>query len=315
MPSAGRRPARLSVRRPADDLAFSVLVKAAHRLADAGNADASELAGEMFRTAQWGLGTEASASLAQMAARQARGDNALARFVRERQDLVNEWLAKDKQLIAAKSEPPTKRKPEVEHALTGRLTAIDTRLADIDRRCQRLPRLCRLAAPSRCLRGGGAGPAPRGRGARAVPRHAAWQPTPEETFMWVVTKTDMRWVRSDLGTPALPARCWRCAAASMDAWEGDGAAKCARQLHCPAKPPGQATLPFDQPAPSSTRPCSVRSQDLIRDKHLLIVPSGPLTQLPFQVLVTKPRPRYRLQVRPRGSHAGMPLPCCPPSPR
>jgi CHAT domain-containing protein len=27
-------------------------------------------------------------------------------------------------------------------------------------------------------------------------------------------------------------------------------------------------------------------EDLIRDKHLLIVPSGPLTQLPFQVLVT-----------------------------
>ena len=31
--------------------------------------------------------------------------------------------------------------------------------------------------------------------------------------------------------------------------------------------------------------------DLIKDKHLLIVPSGPLTQLPFHVLVTeKPDP-------------------------
>ena len=29
-------------------------------------------------------------------------------------------------------------------------------------------------------------------------------------------------------------------------------------------------------------------QDLIRGKRLLIVPSGPLTQLPFQVLVTEP---------------------------
>ena len=29
-------------------------------------------------------------------------------------------------------------------------------------------------------------------------------------------------------------------------------------------------------------------QDLIKDKHLLIVPSGPLTQLPFQVLVARP---------------------------
>jgi hypothetical protein len=29
-------------------------------------------------------------------------------------------------------------------------------------------------------------------------------------------------------------------------------------------------------------------KDLIKGKHLLIAPSGPLTQLPFQVLVTKP---------------------------
>ena len=29
-------------------------------------------------------------------------------------------------------------------------------------------------------------------------------------------------------------------------------------------------------------------EDLIKDKHLLIVPSGPLTQLPFQVLITAP---------------------------
>ena len=30
-----------------------------------------------------------------------------------------------------------------------------------------------------------------------------FKPTPEETFIWVVTKTDSRWVRSDLGTESL----------------------------------------------------------------------------------------------------------------
>ena len=29
------------------------------------------------------------------------------------------------------------------------------------------------------------------------------KPTPEETFVWVVTKADSRWVRVDLGTKAL----------------------------------------------------------------------------------------------------------------
>ena len=37
---------------------------------------------------------------------------------------------------------------------------------------------------------------------------------------------------------------------------------------------------------SFIRRCSARSEDLIKGKQLLIVPSGPLTQLPFQVLVT-----------------------------
>jgi hypothetical protein len=32
---------------------------------------------------------------------------------------------------------------------------------------------------------------------------AEWKPTPQETFIWVVTKSDVRWVRSDRGTPAL----------------------------------------------------------------------------------------------------------------
>ena len=135
-----------------DNLAFSVLVKAAHRLADAGNADASELAGEMFRTAQWGLGTEASASLAQMAARQAKGDNALARFVRERQDLIGEWQARDKLLIAARAEAPARRNARTEAELNQRLIGIDTRIAEIDRALAkdfpttpRWPRLSRSA--------------------------------------------------------------------------------------------------------------------------------------------------------------------------
>jgi hypothetical protein len=34
-------------------------------------------------------------------------------------------------------------------------------------------------------------------------------------------------------------------------------------------------------------------EEVIKDKHLLVVPSGPLTSLPFHVLVTEaPRPRF-----------------------
>ena len=33
-----------------------------------------------------------------------------------------------------------------------------------------------------------------------------WTPTPEEAFIWVVTKMDKRWVKSELGTKALTER-------------------------------------------------------------------------------------------------------------
>ena len=45
-------------------------------------------------------------------------------------------------------------------------------------------------------------------------------PTPEETFIWVVTKTDLRWVGIDLGTAALTkeVRALRCGLDARGAW-------------------------------------------------------------------------------------------------
>src|SRR5262245_29539277 len=106
-------------------------------------------AAEMFETAQWAQGSEAAASLAQMAARSAMGSPELGVVVRERQDLSSEWHAKDKQLIAAKSEEPTKRNASAEKALSDRLTVIDTRLNAIDALLAKdFPDYAALASPS-----------------------------------------------------------------------------------------------------------------------------------------------------------------------
>ena len=91
----------------------------------------------MFETAQWAQASDAASSLAQMAARSAKGDTALAKLVRERQDLVGEWQVKDKNLISAKSEPPARRNPDAEKMLSDRLAAIDERLKTIDARLTR----------------------------------------------------------------------------------------------------------------------------------------------------------------------------------
>jgi len=272
---------------------FWGLVKVAHRLASEGRGTDTDLAREMFQTAQWAQGSEAAASLSQMAARGARGDPALAALVRERQDMVGEWQRRDQARSAAVARALDKRDRAAEAANTARLAAIDTRIGEIDQRLKaEFPDYATLARPEP-LSVADVQAALRADEALVLfldtPER---KPTPEETFIWFITKTDMRWVRSELGTPVLTRevaalRCGLDAAA----WEGDGKSTCAGLLNIALdKTPGaNDPLPFDHARSHALyKALFSEVQDLIKDKHLLIVPSGPLTQLPFQVLVTAP---------------------------
>jgi tetratricopeptide (TPR) repeat protein/CHAT domain-containing protein len=267
---------------------FSGLVKVTHRLA--APSPTAALAAEMFETAQWAQTSEAAVSLAQMAARSSKGSVELAGLARERQDLVREWQVKDELLTAAKSTEPAERKPEAEKALASRLAAIDTRLSEINRRlAQDFPDYAAMASPA---------PVP-------VTEVQAWlrpdealvlfldtdarfKPLPEESFIWVVTRNDVRWARSELGTSGLARevtalRCGLDAAA----WDSKGAERCAYVLGIPAAKGAPTPLPFDHARAHKLYSALFgQVQDVIKDKHLLIVPSGPLTQLPFQVLVS-----------------------------
>jgi CHAT domain-containing protein/tetratricopeptide (TPR) repeat protein len=274
---------------------FYGLVKAVHRLALSRRSADVSIAPRIFETAQWAQGSQAAASLAQMAARGAKGDAGLASLVRERQDLVVEWQKRDGARTAAISQAPDKRDRTAEAANAAQLVEIDTRLAAIDTRLKaEFPDYAALASPEPLT--------VEQVQADLRPNEALvlfldtpeWTPTPEETFIWVVTKTGMRWVRSDLGTPALTREvaALRCGLDSA-VWDDEsGAARC-RDL-VKAEPHRDRfgnirteTLPFDQPrAHKLYKALFGEVEDLIKDKHLLIVPSGPLAQLPFQVLAT-----------------------------
>ena len=67
-------------------------VGVAARLAEQAR-DQTGLLAESYVTAQWGLQSSAAAALAQMAARFGKGEDELARLVRERQDLVARYRA------------------------------------------------------------------------------------------------------------------------------------------------------------------------------------------------------------------------------
>ena len=121
-------------------------------------------------------------------------------------------------------------------------------------------------------------------------------PTPEETFIWVVTKTDMRWVKSDLGTPALvravdALRCGLDDAPWNDADSYDRCVELVKKHRYDLTVDGGnlKVLPFDLHRAHELYKALFGSiEETIRGKHLLVVPSGPLTRLPLHVLVTEP---------------------------
>jgi CHAT domain-containing protein/tetratricopeptide (TPR) repeat protein len=268
---------------------FSMLVKAVYRAATDQHDTSATLARDVFETAQWASTSEAAAAITQMAMRGAKGQLQLSHLVRERQDLVAEWQKRDGVRTAAWSKAADTRDSAADAANVTRLAEIDTRLAEIDKRlANEFGEYAALALPA----------------ALSVeevqtnlrPDEALilFLDTPkvgqtsEETFIWIVTKTDMRWVRSELGTSALEREvgALRC---GLDAasWEGEGARKCSELLAIsPDKMPRGNELPFDLArAHLLYKSLLGGAEDLIKGKNLVVVPSGPLTQLPFQVLV------------------------------
>jgi tetratricopeptide (TPR) repeat protein/CHAT domain-containing protein len=271
---------------------FWCLVKVAHRLASEQHDETRSLR-DMFQTAQWAQSSAAAESLSQMAARGAKNDPRLAALVRERQDLVAEWQKRDQVRSAAVAQAPEKRNAQAYAENVARLAAIDARTAEIDKRLNAdFPDYAALASPAPLS-------------VEEVQAHLAADEvlvlfldtpaliaTPEETFIWVVTKTDVRWARSGLGTSALvrEVAALRCGLDYQGAWIDSHCSDLLNSAYTRADHDvfGKA-LPFDLArAHALYKGLFGEIEDVIRDKRLFIVPSGPLTQLPFQMLVTQP---------------------------
>ena len=170
----------------------------------------------MFESAQWALvlrgGTVAGAD----GRARSQGRSGAGSLVRERQDLVAEWQRRDGAQAAAVAKPPDKRDRAAEAANVARLAAIDGRIGAIDRRLKSdFPDYAALATPQPLSIEEVQAQLSADEALVLVLDTPERQPTPEETFIWVVTKTEVRWVRSSWALPRWPAR-WRpCAAAWM----------------------------------------------------------------------------------------------------
>lgn len=279
--------------------AFKMMVAAAGRLVADKPERELELARRTFEIAQWAQSSQAASSLVQMAARQAKGGGALGRLVRERQDLAIEWQARDKALIASQVQPTDRRNRGAEAQLRDRLAKIDTRIRDIDKMLAKdFPEFGLLANPRPIDVAGTQAMLQPSEALVLVLDTPAEGPAAEQTFVWVVTSGEIRWVRSKLGTKALTERvaALRCGL-DLQLWlTGDGERRCRALLQTiPATVitagRKQPMLPFDLArAHELYTELLAPAEDIIKDKHLLVVPSGPLTSLPLGVLVTEPPP-------------------------
>ena len=247
---------------------------------------AGEALAEAFLAANWADQTEAGTALAQMSLRQAKGTGRLAGLIRDRQDLASRWQVLDRQLYASLARGTGDRSSETEAHTRAELGEIEARRADIDETVKKeFPDFFELSQPEpmsvkstqKSLR----------------PNEALLQymVSDNDVFVWAVTRTGVRWARSNLAPATLTAH----VAAIRCGLDGTAWAEpnCMKRLKI--EPLEEIVdnerfpvLPFEASLAHELYAELVQPfEKMLEGKRLLIVPAGALTSLPYHVLVTK----------------------------
>ena len=283
-----------------------MLIKAAARLAETQPERQAALLETTFTAAQRSQLLAVATALGQMTARQSSGSTALAKLVRERESLSSEWNRLDlqlKQAILQVSQRPEGRSNAAERA---RLDEIPIRIASIDKTlAQDFPDYLSLAKPQPLsvtqvqahLRPDEALVL-----MVATPQMGTWGDenlqlpewmkglnAPAESFVWVVTKQDARWVKVELKGKNLAEEIFTLRCGLDDAyWDGEPRLRqrCEGVLKA-ERSPGEKPPFHLHRALALYRALFGEVEDLIMGKQLLIAATGPFTVLPFQVLVTE----------------------------
>lgn len=193
--------------------------------------------------------------------------------------------AMDLLLLRSASSPGAKRYPEAETKLRGELACLDRALAELDRERQpRFPQYARLIDTAALSR-------------RDVMRLLAPDEVlvsfilgDRESYVLALTRHKLHLKPVDIGRQKLELmiETLRC---GLDAsqWMGGGRERpCGGLVGRVPFSPTEAALPFRlDVAHELYRSLLGSVEDAIRGRHLLIVPSGPLTSLPMHVLVTR----------------------------
>ena len=251
-----------------EDLSGFFVNRIAALAAVAGAKRTPALASEAFEMAQWANHSSAAAALQQMGLRFAAGTDDLSSLVRENQDLIAAARERDKALVAAISKPGGQQDASGVAQTRQALADIRSKLADVGARLEKqFPDFVALTNPKPL--------AIKDTQALLGPDEALilWISSDEKTELFVLTREGADWhtlpVTAEQLTQKVAAfrRGLNVDAASAAANEQFDLAL-ANALYMELLGPAEGVLK--------------------RKRNLLVVPTGALTALPFQLLVTAP---------------------------
>ncbi|WP_291690973.1 tetratricopeptide repeat protein [Bradyrhizobium sp.] len=282
--AAAEEQTRADLRSHDDTNPYPGLIVAAYNLAAADGQKAATLRAEAFEAAQW-IGDEQTArAIAGMSARVAASGGDLAARVRQRQDLGEQAIATDRLLIAALSRPNAARNPQTEQALRVQAAGIASQISELDRAiAAQFPNYATLVTRASV---------PVAEAQTALGANEAlllFTTTRQFTFVWTVTRSDVRWHAAPIGAKQLAeiVGTLRCGLDEA-AWLAKDDGACATKPNLQRPPGGANQLPFDQEQAYILYQALLGPVEKdIAGKQLILVPSGPLATLPFEVLLTE----------------------------
>ncbi len=231
----------------------------------------AEASGEAFESAQWANQSTAATALAQMAARFGAGNDPLAAVVRRQQDAVSELRILDRALPAELSKPENLRDPKREETMRRRTAELATEVEQLNKDiAAQFPQYASLVSPKPL------------RVARVQqllgPDEALvfFLSSEKQSYVFAVTREGFEWHTIPVGAEAMAAK----VTAVRQGVDVDDLLK--------SIDAGKPVL-FDLGVAYDVYQTLLGPvESLVKNKrHLLMVPTGALTALPFHLLVTE----------------------------
>jgi CHAT domain-containing protein/tetratricopeptide (TPR) repeat protein len=261
--------------------ALQGLIRTSDKLEDTGG-DRQHFLTTAFSAAQRLGNSNTSSALAQMSVRFAGGNDALAQVVRDQQDLTQQLASIEAKLTNALGVYADKRDEKLIDYLRGHRSQLSEELAKLNDEVQaKFPAYAELSRPQPMS------VADLQAQLRQDELFIQYVITEEGSYVWIVGRGVASWRRLAISEAEIREHVTALRCGLEDGgWSSEAGTPPCEKIF--GGPPQDTLLPFDLARAHQLYAAIIGPfEKEIAGKHLLIVPSGALTSIPFQVLLTK----------------------------